>query len=341
MQEINGQSVPQSVFQGAVSGVGGNLSNAATESMSSYGADSHLLSEVVPQFLAYGRYECAFAKETIQKYRECSGWIIRDIGDMPVERLDLAYIGVLRQKVADRGAGPSRMATMVYVLKHLLRFSSKNLGLRVMDPNLISPPKRPRREVVFLSNEEIEQFFNSIKIENRYANTHKNVKQINVDGLRFRALVEVLLGTAMRISEALSLNRNSIDFEKKEAKIIGKGNKERVVFFNDRSLQWVRFYLEQRTDTLEPIFVTGSGTRLNRADVSKIFQGYVKKSGITKKITPHILRHTTATNLLFNGCPMAHIKEILGHERLETTCRYYLGLDRRKAKEAHHQYLSY
>lgn len=314
--------------------------NETIESNAFYGKKSNLLSELVPQFLAYGQYECSFAKETIQKYGECLGWIIKDIGDIPIQQLDLAYVGVLRQKVADRGAGASRMAGMVYVLKHLLRFSQKNLGLTVMDSNLISPPKRPRREVIFLSNEEIEQFFDSIKIENVYASKN-NTKQINLDGLRFRALVEVLLGTAMRISEALSLNRDSIDFEKKEVKIIGKGNKERIVFFNDRSLRWVNFYMEQRKDDYEPLFVTHHGTRLNRADVSKIFQGYVKRSGINKKVTPHILRHTTATNLLFNGCPMAHIKEILGHERLETTCRYYLGLDRRKAKEAHKQYLNY
>ncbi len=309
--------------------------NHTAESTANYGVSRHLLSELMPQFLTYGEYDRGFAKETIYKYGDCLKWIIKDIGDMPVESLDLGHVAMLKQKVIIRGAGSARLSMMVYVLKHLLRFSTKNLGLKVLDPNLISPPKRPRREVVFLSNEEIKQFIDSIKIENT---TDGNV---NIKGLRFRVLVEVLLGTAMRISEALSLNRNDIDFEKKEAKIIGKGNKERIVFFNDRSLQWVKFYLEQRTDNLESLFVTNNGTRLNRADVSKIFQGYVQKSGINKKLTPHILRHTTATNLLFNGCPMAHIKEILGHERLETTCRYYLGLDRRKAKEAHKQFLNF
>ena len=309
--------------------------NIDVESTASHGENRHLISELIPQFLVYGEFDRTFSKETIHKYSECLKWIVRDIGDIPIENLDLGNVSMLKQKVITRGAGSSRLAMMVYVLKHLLRFSNTNLGLKVLDPNLISPPKRPRREVVFLSNEEVQQLIDSIKIENIYDSS------INMKGLRFRVLVEVLLGTAMRISEALSLNRNDIDFEKKEAKIIGKGNKERIVFFNDRSLQWVKHYLEQRTDDFASLFVTSHGTALNRADVSKIFQGYVKKSGITKKITPHILRHTTATNLLFNGCPMAHIKEILGHERLETTCRYYLGLDRRKAKEAHKQFLNF
>lgn len=305
-----------------------------------YSTKLNLLSNLVPQFLAYGQFECSFSKETIHKYEGCLKSIIRDIGDLAIENLDMGHIAILKQKMFERGAGPSWVATTTYVIKHLLRYCNTNLGIRTMEPHLIKPPKRPRREVIFLSNEEIEQFINSIKLENEYHNGKKG-KFINVDGLRFRALVEVLLGSAMRISEALSLSRTGIDFEKKEAKIIGKGNKERIVFFNDRAIQWIKYYLEQRADTWEPLFVTGEGTRLARADVSRIFQGYVKRSGINKKITPHILRHTTATNLLFNGCPMAHIKEILGHERLETTCRYYLGIDKRKAKEAHKQYLNY
>ena len=98
---------------------------------------------------------------------------------------------------------------------------------------------------------------------------------------------------------------------------------------------------DNRDDQEAPLFITKGMQRLNRADISKTFKGYARKSGVNKKITPHILRHTTGTNLLFNGCPIGHIKEILGHERLETTCRYYLGLDRSKAKEAHGKFLNY
>jgi integrase/recombinase XerD len=70
-----------------------------------------------------------------------------------------------------------------------------------------------------------------------------------------------------------------------------------------------------------------------------IFQTAQGKSKDQKKLTPHILRHTVATNLVFNGCPIVHVKEILGHERLDTTCRYYLGVDKELAKRAHDQYL--
>ena len=82
--------------------------------------------------------------------------------------------------------------------------------------------------------------------------------------------------------------------------------------------------------------------RLHELDrIKDTFAVYRRKAGIAKPVSPHILRHTMATTLLFNGCPIGHIKELLGHERLDTTCRYYLGLDRRAARAAHAQFLHY
>jgi integrase/recombinase XerD len=146
----------------------------------------------------------------------------------------------------------------------------------------------------------------------------------------------------MRIGELLSLNRSDLDFDRREARVIGKGNKQRTVFFTDRALHWLRRYLETRSDDGVPLFVSqNSTTRLARTDIWRPFTRYRKIAGLNKPVRPHLLRHTAATQLLFNGCPVGHIKEILGHERLETTCRYYLGLDRRAAKLAHQQYLVY
>jgi|ERR1700694_1246269 len=146
----------------------------------------------------------------------------------------------------------------------------------------------------------------------------------------------------MRITEVLSLDRDKIDFKNAEAKIIGKGRKERTVFFSDRALYWIKEYLKTRTDDCSALFICQDGkTRLSRTDIWRPFAKCRTLSGIKKKVTPHQLRHTAATQLLFNGCPVGHIKEILGHERLETTCRYYLGLDHRAAKAAHRKYLIY
>lgn len=298
------------------------------------------MSKLIPHFLGHGRIELSLSPETLVKYKECLFWIIKDIGDLEVNAIDTGHISLLKQRIIERGVGHARLASMVFALKSFLRYCKEDRQMNVLDFKSIKSPKRERREVEYLTNDEVSQLVNSIKMESGNENTSAG-KYINMGGLRFRTLVEVLLGTGMRISEALSLNRTDVDFATKDATIIGKGNKQRTVFFTDRSLYWVKSYLDLRKDSEPALFVTQNHTRLNRCDVSGLFKRYTKKAGINKKITPHILRHTTATNLLFNGCPIGHIKDILGHDKLETTCRYYLGLDKRQAKQAHGQFLNF
>ena len=229
----------------------------------------------------------------------------------------------------ERGASEARISSVVYAMRSFLSYCGDFLKIATLHPKQIRPPKIFRREVVFLTKEEIERFIATIDTKIWY-------------GFRFRVLVEVLLGTGMRIGETLSLNRKAINWEKKEAKIVGKGNKERRVFFTDRSLDWLRKYIEWRKDTHEAVFVTKKPVaRLKRDDVWRFFARHRKLAKIDKKLTPHILRHTVATNLVFNGCPIVHVKEILGHERLDTTCKYYLGVDKEQAKKAHRQYLHF
>jgi site-specific recombinase XerD len=302
------------------------------ESASRYG-DSRI-SEILPVFLKHAQYELSFSPKTVEKYAECLKTAVRHIGDLRVADIGQEDITELKAKIIEGGAGESRIAQIIFSLKSLLRYCLEDLELQVLDYKKIKSPKRPRRDVLFLTNEEVQQFVESIKVR-------ASRNRLSMNGLRLRTLVEVLLGTGMRISEALSLNRDSVDFEKAEAKIIGKGNKERVVFFSPRSLEWIKYLLSKRQDSNEALFVTTAGTRLKMYDISSFFKRQVIKSGLNKKVTPHILRHTVATNLLFNGCPISHVKEILGHERMETTCRYYLGVDRRKAKEAHNDFLRY
>ena len=287
------------------------------------------MSERIEDFLEYSRYELNFSPQTIIKYRDSLRSMIKDLGDKPVEQYEVQEFVKLKRLMMDRGLSESRISGVVYAMRSFLLYCKSFLKLEVLEPKQIRPPKRFKREVIFLTKEEIEVFIGTI-----------NTK--NWNGLRFRTLVEVLLGTGMRIGEALSLNRKTINWEKREAKIVGKGNKERTVFFTKRSLEWVSKYLERRNDTHEAIFVTKVPiNRLAVADVWRFFDRHRKLAKIDKKLTPHILRHTVATNLVFNGCPIVHVKEILGHERLDTTCKYYLGVDKEKAKKAHKQFLSF
>jgi site-specific recombinase XerD len=293
------------------------------------------ISEIEPQFLRYAQVELQFAAQSLAKYRDCLRQIRKVIGDRPVTAYAKADVLDLKSAMIARSLSVCRQVGILSAFKRLLLFCQSELALPVLDPEVVCIPKRPRREVLFLTVDEVERFVSSIQLT-----TRRDTPSIH--GVRFRALVEMLLGSAMRIGELLSLNRADIDFAEREARIIGKGNKQRVVFFTDRALYWLQHYLDLRTDDHPALFARqDGGDRLKQPDIWRPFARHGELAGINKPVRPHLLRHTAATQLLFNGCPVGHIKEILGHERLETTCRYYLGLDRRAAKQAHSLFLVY
>ena len=293
------------------------------------------IADLAPKFIRYIEAELCFARSSVVKYEDCLRQIIKMIGDKPVVSYAADDVLDLKSAMLRKNHSTARQVSILSALKRFLEFCSKHEGLSVIDPNHILVPKRPRREVAYLTVEEVERFVGAIRLTNLRDKT-------SVSGLRFRAFVEALLGSAMRVGELLSLNRADIDFENREARIIGKGNKQRTAFFTERALVWIRRYLEIRTDQDPALFVCQNApSRLKQPDLWRPFAHHRQIAGINKKITPHLLRHTAATQLLFNGCPIGHIKEILGHERLETTCRYYLGLDHRAAKQAHQRYLLY
>lgn len=287
--------------------------------------------------MEWARYEMRRSPLTIARYREALNWVIRDIGDLPLSRLNVAHVLSVRRNMDQRGCGEARVAGVLNALRAFLRFCREVLKVVTLDPREIRVPRIPRRDVLFLGRDEVERFLDAI------IGPGERWEEVPLARLRFRALVEVLLGTGARVSEVLGLDRRDVDFQRMEAKIVGKGNKQRVLFFTDRALEWLGRYLSRRRDDEEPLFVTRGDRprRLSYDAVKNAFKGVTQRAHPAKKVTAHVLRHTMATTLLLNGCPIGHIKELLGHERLDTTCRYYLGIDVRAAKEAHQKFLSY
>jgi integrase/recombinase XerD len=298
-------------------------------------ASQRRISEFVEEFLLFSEVRRGFSKETVVKYRDCLRQVQKYVGDLPAAEFSKHHLFLVEQAMLTRNLGISRRISILLALKSFFGYLKEEKQLETLSPEQIQPPKRHRKDVVFLTAEEVERFVESIKISNYRGGVYAS-------GLRLRALVETLLGSAMRIGEALSLNRDQIDFKTAEAKIVGKGRKERTVFFTDQALHWIQAYLKTRTDDCPALFVCQDGkSRLKRTDLWRPFAKCRRLSGIRKKVTPHLLRHTAATQLLYNGCPVGYIRQILGHERLETTCRYYLGLDQRATKAAHRKYLVY
>jgi integrase/recombinase XerD len=284
---------------------------------------------LMPGFSEYMAAERHLSPKTIRGYREAVGFFAKLIGDIPVAALRLPHFIAFKSRMLQRRAGESRIASILNAMKCLLGYARDIHQISVLDLSSIKAPRVPRRSVVYLTSDELRLFTEAIPLRAWSGKPRRS-------GHCFRALVETLIATGMRISEVLNLNRDSIDHVRQEAVIIGKGNKQRTVFFTERALQWVDAYLALRTDSESALFVSLKNTRLTLDSVEPMFRRIRRWSGLDKAVTPHMLRHTAATNLLRNGCPLGYIKEILGHENLMTTCRYYLGiLDKVETKRAH------
>jgi site-specific recombinase XerD len=280
--------------------------------------------------------ERRFSPATISKYQDNVGWFVRDVGNLPLADIRLEHFIALKSRMDARGAREARVASLIFAMKSLLTYAQDVLGIPVMDLRRIRTPRSPRRQVLYLSSEEIRRFLGAIPLQVFWT------QQPRTSGYCFRALVEVLLTSAMRISEALAMDRQSIDFAKREAVIVGKGNKQRTAFFTEGALEWLRRYLDIRKDSNPALFATGTGHLLKVSSAEAMFRRTSKRAGLEKHVTPHMLRHTAATRLLHNGCPIGFIKEVLGHERLETTCRFYLGvLDKADTQTAFTRYMNY
>lgn len=152
------------------------------------------------------------------------------------------------------------------------------------------------------------------------------------DGIRDQAILETLFSTGLRVSELAHLNRDTINLERREFGIVGKGGKERVVFLSDGACDWLKKYLSLRKDTFKPLFIRfqgkvvledgGNAMRLTPRSIERIVEKYVKKLGISIKATPHTLRHNFATALLINGADIRSVQEMLGHSNISTTQIY-------------------
>ncbi len=292
--------------------------------------------ELIPRWLEYAETELNYRPETLVRYKYCLTYALRNL---PTDRSlsptlitindVIALKSSLRARIYPKPLSINFINIVLSSIKSFLIYCEfARIPLKINHKE-IKKMKVPRRQVVFLTQKEIKSLFGVIK-------------EKGIRGLRQRALVEFLLGTGMRISEALAFNRD-IDWEEGSALIIGKGDKQRKIFITERARYWLKEYLSARSDDNLALFVTyGSNPkRLQRYDLSKQFKLLANKAAITKHLTPHVLRHTAATIMMQNGCPITYIQELLGHSDIKTTAKYYLGTDDRSLREAHSKYLKF
>ena len=180
-----------------------------------------------------------------------------------------------------------------------------------------------------------------------------NVQNLNKkSGLRDRAILETLFSTGMRISELINLNKDEITpqiLERGELAVIGKGRKLRTVYLSKTAIEWLRKYLMTRRDNFKPLFlrysgksmeandVEGKSLRITPRSVQRLIKSYAIKAGISQNVTPHVLRHSFATDLLIAGADLRSVQELLGHSDVSTT-QIYTHVTNKHLKEVHEKF---
>lgn len=160
--------------------------------------------------------------------------------------------------------------------------------------------------------------------EKPFSQTEIEALRIACTNSRDRALIEFLLSTGCRVSEAISVNKDQINATSKELLVIGKGNKERKVYLSDKALVYINIYLKERTDNADALFVKARGehTRLTKDGVASILKTIGKQAGI-KDVHPHRFRRTMCCGLIDKGMSLQNVQQIMGHSSINTTMIYY------------------
>lgn len=283
-----------------------------------------LFAKAKTDFLEYLEVDQNRSQKTIANYDHYLTRLIDFAGDIKVSDIDDELVRKWRLWLNRLGTNTSdelQKSTLNYhliALRSFLKYCAKR-DIPSLSPNRIELARTRRKQVTFLNPEELERLFKEPDIE-------------TAQGLRDRAILELLFSSGLRVSELVGLDRDHINLKRREFMVRGKGQKDRPIFISESAADWIQQYLSKRTDTTRPLFIrysgnkkvdqTGNFTRLTARSVQRMVARYALLAGITKHVSPHTLRHSYATDLLMNGADLRSVQALLGHSNVATTQIY-------------------
>jgi integrase/recombinase XerC len=220
-------------------------------------------------------------------------------------RLVRSYLAWLHQ----RRLAKSSIARKLASVRSCLRFLARRGVIPQNPARQVRSPRLPRRLPSFLPKDESKDLLD-------------RAVEPSETGRRDHALLELLYATGIRVAECCRLDDDDLDRRRGTVRVVGKGDKERMVPVGDTALAALDSYLVLRRDADGPLFINHRGGRLTPRSVQRIVGRRARLSGIDRRVTPHTLRHTFATHMLGEGADLRLIQELLGHSRLSTTQRY-------------------
>ncbi len=297
------------------------------------------INDLKQQFLEYIEIEKGRSLKTVENYdrylvRFISHTKVKEASDITDSVLREYRLWLNRQSTGNnRATGETlKKKTQNYyliALRAFLKYAAKR-GIKTLSPEAIELAKVGERQLDLISKDELERLLDAPMQAGRGAKNSINKGDISdIKSLRDKAILELLFSTGLRISELCSLSRD-IDIRAEEMSIRGKGEKVRVIFISDEAREALKKYLDKRTDVEDALFIKvgaekkpkAEGSGLTRRSIERIVKHYAVVAGISKKVTPHVIRHCFATDLLSNGADLRSVQMLLGHANIGTTQIY-------------------
>ena len=291
------------------------------------------MKELVELFLNYLSVERGLSQNTILAYQSDLTKFISYLNIQSINSINktireniTSYMWTQKEK----GLSANSLSRGLAAIKVFYRFLLRE-KITSSDPtDMIESPKLWKRLPDTLSLEEIESLLNAPNIKDK-------------QGLRDKALLEVMYATGMRVSEAANLKIQDLNSDIGFVRCIGKGQKERIIPLGRRAIHFTESYIRQvrpkllKNKNSQALFLSRLGERLSRQSIWKIIKIYAKKARIKKALHPHILRHSFATHLLERGADLRAVQEMLGHSDISTT-QIYTHIHKDRLKEIHKKY---
>jgi len=240
-------------------------------------------------------------------------------------------LGAVQKGMSTETLKKSTQNYYLIALRSFLKYLVKR-GVTSLSPDKIELAKVGSRSLDLVSSDELVRLLDAPSDD-------------DIKSLRDKAILELLFSTGLRLSELTSLNRD-LDLSKDEFSVRGKGDKVRVVFLSDSAKDAIKKYLKKRADMDEALFAqTSKNTgakdelRLSPRSVERLVKHYAVKAGISKKVTPHVIRHSFATDLLQNGADIRSVQVMLGHSNISTT-QIYTHITDKQLLEVHKKFHS-
>lgn len=283
--------------------------------------DKNKSSNIVRRYTRYLKLQRSYSENTLEAYLHDLDWLLRYLNKADVHPLDVK-LDDLQQFAAtlhEHGIGAKSQARILSGVRSFYRFLVLDGYLEVDPTELLESPHLPKHLPEYLTTEEVDALEASIDL---------SVKE----GHRNRAIIEVLFSCGLRVSELTNLKLSDLFLEDKFIRVLGKGNKERLVPISDRAIQELKYWFDDRRQmTIKPgeedyVFLNRRGHHLTRTMILIMIKKQAEMAGIKKTISPHTLRHSFATALLKGGADLRVIQALLGHSDIGTT-EIYTHLD--------------